>query len=344
MSFSSNSVIAKARAIYGRSLTAEDYTQLCSRTTVAEAAAFLKQTERYSKILSSINPQSVHRGQLEALINRSTFDVFERFHRFDHSSSRVFFRYIVMQLEADQLINAIEGVSAGTADRYIAALPMFLVQHASTDLMALGNARTYLDIAQLLENTPFAKPLRPLLIDAAESGSINIRECERRLYTLYYMSALKTAEKTYSGKALTELKRVLLKSIDMENVVSCCRMRAFGASGDKVKQMLLPFRYRLSSETIERLLQLTDMSRIEQELSAFGYHTDREADFATIEQLTDAISMDHLRRTMKMSRNSAAVYYSLIECLKIEQRNVKTAIEGIRYGLNSSDILGMLVI
>lgn len=344
MSFSSNSVIAKARAIYGRSLTAEDYAQLCSKTSVAEAAAFLKQTERYSKALSGINPQTVHRGQLEALLSKAVFDVFERFHRFDHSDSRVFFRYIIMQLEADQIINAIEGVAAGTADRYIAALPMFLVQHASTNLMALGNARTYLDVAQVLENTPFAKPLRPLLIDAAESGSININECERRLYTLYYMSAIRTAEKTYSGKALTELKRALLKSIDMENVVSCCRMRAFGASAESVKNVLLPFRYRLNGDTIERLLQLTDTDRIEQELAALGYHTDREAEFTSIEQLTDALSMEHLRRTIRMSRNSAAVYYSLIECLKIEQRNVKTAIEGIRYGLNSSDILDMLVI
>ncbi len=344
MSFSSNSVIAKARAIYGRSLSADDYAQLCSRTTVAEAAAFLKQTERYGKILSGINPQSIHRGQLEALINRSTFDVFERFHRFDHSDSRVFFRYIVMQLETDQIINAIEGVAAGTADRYIASLPMFLVQHASTDLIALGNARTFLDIAQLIDNTPFAKAIRPMLIDAAESGSINIRECERRLYTLYYTSSLRTADKTYSGKARTELRRALLRSIDMENVVSCCRMRAFGISYDNAKETLLPFRYRLNSETTERLLQLSDMSRIEQELAELGYHTDRNAEFTSIEQLTDTLDLDHLRRTMRMSNNSAAVYYALIECLKTEQRNVKTAIEGIRYGLSSSDILSMLVI
>lgn len=344
MSFSSNSVIAKARAIYGRSLTAEDYSQLCARTTVAEAAAFLKQTERYSKTLSGINPQTIHRGQLEALINRSAFDIFERFHRFDFSDSRVFFKYIIMQLETDQIINAVEAVSSGSADRYIASLPMFLVQHASTDLMALGKAETYLDIAHLLENTPFARPLRPLLIDAAESGSININECERRLYTLYYMSAIKTAEKTYSGKALTELKRSLLKSIDMENVVSCCRMRAFGVSADSARKVLMPLKYRLNNETIERLLQLPDISKIEQELSQLGYHTDRDAEFASIEQLTDTISMDHLRRTIRMSRNSAAVYYALIECLKIEQKNVKTAIEGIRYGLSSTEILGMLVI
>ena len=344
MSFSSNSVIAKARAIYGRSLTAEDYAQLCARTTVAEAAAFLKQTERYGKTLAGINPQTVHRGQLEALLSRSAFDVFERFHRFDHSDSRVFFRYIIMQLEADQIINAIEGVSAGTADRYIASLPMFLVKHASTDLIALGHAETFLDIAQLLDGTPFAKTLRPLLIDAAESGSINVRECERRLYTMYYMSALRTAEKTYSGKKLNELKRALLKSIDMENVVSCCRMRVFGESSETVKDTLLPFKYRLNNEAIDKLMQLSDIDKIENELSELGYRISDPPEFSTVEQLTDRLNLDHLRRLIRMSGNSAAVYYALIECLKIEQRNGKSAVEGIRYGLSSSDILGRLVI
>lgn len=344
MSFSSNSVIAKARAIYGRSLTAEDYAQLCSKTTVADAAAFLKQTERYGKTLEGINPQTVHRGQLEALLSRSVFDVFERFHRFDHSDSRVFFRYIIMQPEADQIINAIEGVSAGTAEHYITSLPMFLVKHASTDLIALGRAETYLDIAQLLEGTPFAKTLRPLLIDAAESNSINVRECERRLYTLYYMSALRAAEKTYSGKKLNELKRALLKSIDMENVVSCCRMRAFGASSEAVKSTLLPFKYRLGSEAIDKLMQISDIDKIESELNSLGYRINEPAELTTVEQLTDKLNLDHLRHLIRMSGNSAAVYYALIECLKIEQRNVKTAIEGIRYGLSSNDILGMLVI
>ncbi len=344
MSFSSNAVIAKARAIYGKSLTAEDYVQLCSKTSVTEAAAFLRQTERYGKALAGINPQSIHRGQLESLLSRSVFDVFDRFHQFDFSSSRSFFRHISMQLEADQIVNAIEGVAAGTADRYIASLPMFLVKHSYTDLIALGTARTYLDIAQLLDGTPFAKAIRPLLIDAAESDRISILECERRLYTVCYMTALKTAEKTYSGKSLSELKRTLLKNIDLENVVSCCRMSAFGASTESVKKNLLPFRYRLKDEVIERLLQITDTGKIEQELSALGYHTDKSAEFSTIEQLADALNMNHLQRTIRLSGNSAAVCYALIGCLKTEQRNVKTAVEGIRYGLSSNEILGMLVI
>ncbi|MBQ4165854.1 MAG: V-type ATPase subunit, partial [Oscillospiraceae bacterium] len=160
----------------------------------------------------------------------------------------------------------------------------------------------------------------------------------------YYMSAMKTAEKIYKGKRLDELKRALLKSVDMENVVTCYRIRAFGADKDSVKDSLLPFKYRLSDEATERILQLESVARIEDELHRLGYRTDAPAQFDTVEQLTETISMNHLRRILRLSQNSAAVYYALLECLKIEQRNVKTAIEGIRYGLPSTEILDMLVI
>ena len=344
MSFSSNSTIAKARAIYGTALTADDYSQLCSKNSVAEAAAFLKQTPRYSKVLAGINPQTVHRAQLEAFLNEYIFDVFDRFHKFDFSDSRAFFRYIIMELEAEQVMLAIEAVAAGSTAKYIAEIPLFLTENSHIDLLSLGRAESFLDIARLLDGTYFAGPLQPLLIEAADSGTIDTMECERRVYTQYYMSALKTADKLYSGKQLMELKRALLKSIDMINIVTCCRMRLFNIPADKIKERLLKFRYRLRPDTVDKLIQLDSVEKIAAELDKMGYHTDKKAQFDMVDQLTERISADHLRRTIRMSNNSAAVYYALIECLRIEQRNIKTAIEGIRYGISSSEMLNMLVI
>lgn len=344
MSFSSNAVIAKSRAVFGRSLKAEDYVQLSSKASVAEAAAYLKQTERYGRILAGINPQTIYRLQLEELISKLIFEIFESFRKFDYSNGRAFFLYIIMQLEAEQILAAMESFAYGSSEHYISTLPSFLIKHAEADLLALGRARSFLDIADILENTKFGRLLRPLLIEAEETGKINIDECERRMYTSYYLSIMKTVDEVYRGGKGMELKRILLKSIDMENVVTCCRMRVFGASSESVKGKLLPFRYRLSAEAAERILQLGDISKIEAELDRLGYHINQPAEFDTMEHLTEQISMDFFRRTIRLSGNSAAVYYALIKCLKIETRNLKTVIEGIHYGISSSEILGMLVI
>ena len=344
MSFSSNSVIAKSRAIFGRSLTAEDFVQLCDKKSVAEAAAFLKNTPRYGETLSVVNPQTIHRGQLEALLSKSVFELIDRFRRFDFTESKWFFKEIFMQLEAEQILCAIEGVANGSTDSYIAALPTFLISRSHIDLLELGKAKSFGDISRMIAGTEFGRLLEPLLTEAAATGKINIRECERRLYTRYYISCMKMVEKSCKGAQKTELKRAFLKSIDMKNVVTCRRMRAFGFDADSAQAQMIPFKYRLNSSAIERLMQQPDIDKVEAELAELGYRTDGSAQFQTIEQLTERISLDYLRRTLRISQSSATVYFCLIECLQIELRNIKTVIEGIRYGLSGTEIMEMLVL
>lgn len=344
MSFSSNSVIAKARAVLGRSLTAEDYMQLAAKENVPDVCAYLKQTARYGKALAAVNPQTVHRGQLEAVMRRSVFDIFESFHRFDYTESKNYFKYIVMQLEIEQILAAIQCVARGNADTYIAAMPMFLTEHTSIDLPALGMAESLIEALHILEGTPYFAVIREPIVSAAETGRLDICDCERRLYTMYYMRLLKAIEKNYRGEAKKEFKRTVLRSIDMENVVSVQRYTMFfGEDADKVKGSLIPFKYRLSNEAIERLSAEKDIARISAELENIGYRHGSEVP-QTVELLTERISLDYLRKTLRLSQNASVVYLALTELLEIELKNIKTLIEGIRYGLDGAMILNMLVI
>lgn len=340
---SSNAISAKARAVFGKSLTYDDYVRLAAKSSLAEVCEYLRQTERYGKALARANPQTIHRGQLEALVKSSTFDIIERFHRFDFSGSRILFTFIISQLEAEQIITAIEGVAAGSTVKYISELPLFLTKHSSVDLLALGTSESFADIMDKLEGTPYAKPLRKLLAEARDSGRLDIGECERRLYTAHYLGCFKLLEKTKDPQK-SELKKCILRSIDMTNVVSYCRMKAFyGADSRQIKEKLLPFRYRLNLEAIDRLAQTEDIRLLEQELAKLAYRTGEAAAFGTAEQLTEKISLDYLRRVIHLSQNSSAVYYALVECMNIELNNIKTIIEGTRYDLSSGEILEMLV-
>lgn len=344
MSFSSNSVIAKARAVIGRSLTAEDYAQLAAKENVPAVCAYLKQTGRYGGALAAVNPQTVHRGQLEAVMRRSVFDIFESFHRFDYTESKNYFKYIIMRLEIEQILAAIQCVAAGNADSYIAAMPMFLTEHTSIDLPALGTAESLMEALDILEGTPYYAVLKEPITLAAETGRADIRDCERRLYTMYYMKLLKSVEKELKGSAKKEFKRTVLRSIDMENVVSVYRYTMFfGEDADNVKGALIPFKYRLSAEAVERLAAEKEISKISAELAKIGYRHDAEPS-DSVELLTERISLDYLRKTLRLSQNAPVVYLALTEMLEIELKNIKTVIEGIRYGLDSTVILNMLVI
>lgn len=344
MSFSSNAVVAKARAIFGRSLTTEDYVQLSSKETIADVCMYLKQTPRYAAALASENPQTVHRGQLEGHLRKAVFDIFESFHRFDFTESKGFFHYIVTQLEIEQILLAVQSVSGGSSDNFIAELPMFVNDHSEVDLAGLGTANNLLEAVDYLRGSVYEKAIGEILVLAAENGKLNICECERRLYTQYYMRMLKAVEEHYKGNDKKELKRLILRSIDMENVVTLYRYsKLFGMPASEISEKLIRFKYRLSDEAIERLVAQKDTEKIAAELSTLGYGIKGEVP-SSVETLTGRISSDFLKKTIRLSQSASSVHFALAECLKTELKNIKTIIEGIRYKMKGSDILDMLVI
>ena len=53
---SGNAVLAKARALYGRRLRADDYRRLMGCRTMPELAAALKEYPLYAEALAEVNP------------------------------------------------------------------------------------------------------------------------------------------------------------------------------------------------------------------------------------------------------------------------------------------------
>ena len=70
---SSNAVLAKSRAMYGKSLKEDDYRQLIECKTVPEIASYLKTRTRYSKALTGMVENEIHRGQLEPLLRQDVY-------------------------------------------------------------------------------------------------------------------------------------------------------------------------------------------------------------------------------------------------------------------------------
>ena len=69
--YSSNVILAKARAMYGRRLTRANYRELLECRTVSEVASYLKNQTSYGSILAGINESDIHRGQLKSGCARS---------------------------------------------------------------------------------------------------------------------------------------------------------------------------------------------------------------------------------------------------------------------------------
>ena len=71
MGTASNAAMAtKAKAMFGKRLTASDYQQLLQKKSIPEIASYLKNETLFREALEGYSETGLHRGQLEMLIRR----------------------------------------------------------------------------------------------------------------------------------------------------------------------------------------------------------------------------------------------------------------------------------
>lgn len=159
---SGNAVLAKARALYGSRLRADDYRRLMACRTMTELAAALKEYPLYSEALAEVNPQYARRVQLENLLRQSLYTRYDSLCRYDRSAGSKVYEYFTLCCEVDELTAAMRCLDAGRPGDYLFRLPEFLQQRCCIDLYALAKATSLDGILAAVAGTRWEKVLAPL--------------------------------------------------------------------------------------------------------------------------------------------------------------------------------------
>ena len=73
-----SALTTKIKAMHSKLLTNEQYEELAHFTTVADAFAYLQKLPYYEELFADIDPSTIHRGQIEWLLNFSTYSDFSK--------------------------------------------------------------------------------------------------------------------------------------------------------------------------------------------------------------------------------------------------------------------------
>ena len=341
--FKSQAIVAKARAIYGRRLTEDDYKQLVMKTSVSEVCAYLKNTDRYSKILSSVNERTVHRGQVENLIRRNNFRIYEKLYVYDNKSNDDFYTYYLQKVQIKEILNAIMFINAGKDDDYITSFPAFLMAHSEIDLIKLAKANTFDELLGVIKNTRYYKVLKPF----AKNGStkVDFLACEKALYTDYYKNLLEVIQKSYGKKTAAELRQAILMKVDLYNIMAAFRMRVmFNIEPEKIISAMIPIKNKVSKKQMDELLELKTAKEMAEQMPTLAYFKDiPQIHSGSIEasvRITRGKAFGHL---LRKSASAPVIVYALLELLETETQNVTTIIEGVRYSITPDEIEQMIV-
>ena len=342
-SLSSKAMLTKARAMYGKRLTPENYQELLRMKSVRDVAAYLKTAPGYADALSNIYPDSIHRGQLELMLEKSLFQKYVRLSRYDITNKSSFLSFVISRFEVEQILRCIMFLNAGESESFISDLPGYLISHATFPIMRLAEVRSFYDLLHVLERTKYEDTIRRFVPNEGER--IDYTNCDIALYTLYYDEMFGMIDRILKGKEKEELRELIKIQIELRNIATIFRLKNyFKADGDEIRKYLLPYRYKLREDKLDRLLKAESGDEILGFIRSSNYGRQLEGDrFVYIEDYMRQINAYYNKRIIRFSFNAPVVVYGFMELMQLELLNITNIIEGIRYNMSPENIRKLLI-
>lgn len=341
-SMSSNAILAKARTMYGRRLTDKDYEDLLACKTVPEVAAYLKNETVYSEILSGLNENDVHRGQLETLLKKKIFYEKVSLARFDMNSEKFLSIYFINRMEIEQIMRCISLLNIGKAFEYAYELPVFLEKHTSLNLKAFSGVTSLSELCDILGNTKYARIIRQFIPQSGKQ--LDVPKIETALYSYVFDLLFESINKNTKGKEKKELTALINALIDFRNFVRISRLKiSYHTSKEYTKSMLLPYG-RFSKAQIDSLLECENSKELMNNLKAsYVGKSLSKAEYNTQSQMITALNSIYCKKNIRLSVNASVVMLSYVTLSEIELSNIINLIEGTRYGLSEEEKSRLLV-
>ena len=343
ISFASNAVLTKTRAMFGKRLMPGDYNLLLAQHSVSQVAGILKQHPGYEHFLDDINEGTVHRLQLEERLRQKHFENFESFARYELSAGEKLADYIIRKSELELIIEALTRIKSANTSPTVFFIPAFLDRHIGIDTPALEKAQTFEDLLQAVRDSFFYETLLPLAPTA--SSNPDIATYENILYSELYQQLFRQISRIASSECRKELTDMIVSYLDLENLVRIYRLKVFfNASPEYILNHLLPGgsipekRLRTMTESPKgTLLQLAQEGKIHPSLQKdFRYTVPDELP----KRYLGKISIHNIR----YSDHPPVVMLSYLYFSDIEISNIIKIVEGCRYQLPAEQVRKMLIL
>ncbi len=342
-SFSSNAILAKARAMYSQRLTEQDYEELLKRRNISDLVNYLRSDSAYSDVLSQLKDTNIHREQLEALLDKEIFNRLIRLLRYANKKDLPFYTLQINEIEIQLILAKARLIESEYYSGYELDIPGYINQYASFNLYGLLTVNDYDGLLKLLKSTSYYSILKKFKSEDNQKIDFNMMEVE--LKRLYYQKYFALVNDLFKGKKRNDLITIMNTSIELENITKIYRLKKyFNASSEQIRQVLFMEYSRIPKSTMNELIEAKDASEFLAKLAASPYKLYVDDDeFVYIEYFTGKIQYNLAKRYMRFSTDSALVFMTYRLVFQEEIDNLKHIIEGLRYGEPANQIASMLI-
>lgn len=341
VSSAANAVLAKARAMYGKRLTAQNYSELLNCRSVNEAAAYLKSHTAYADAFEGVTMGSLRRAQTELLIREHLSGNFAALCRYEKSIGDGFYKYFVTMSDVEMLLHAVRCLNRRHPEKSPAKATDFFVRNSQLDALSIETVSDAEGLLKAVDGSPYRDVLLPFARD--NDGRADYFGMELALNKYLNSQAELMIKKYCRGKSKKELQAMHAFETDTENIVSLYRLKRLTNMPQSVLVTMLMPGGSLGEKEFTAFMQAPDAESALKTLENTEYAAFAHRGEQSVEQIESRLKYDRAKSTVRFSTLPSVVMMSYVTLAKNEIENLTHIIEGIRYNIPPDEISRMLI-
>ncbi|MGL5434701.1 MAG: V0D/AC39 family V-type ATPase subunit [Lachnospiraceae bacterium] len=335
-------ITTKVKAMHGRLISEDQFREMAALDTVQSALDYLKHQPAYAGIFAHIDDTMLHRGNIEKLLILSKFQDFTKLYKFSDLKQRKFLDLYFMHYEITIIKRCLRNImSHQKTELDLSLYREFFDRHSHINLVKLAEAENLDEFIADLSGSIYYD----LIKDLQERAATSVFDYEMRLDLLYFKTMWKTASKSLSKNDRRFVSSIFGNRLDLLNIQWIYRsIKYYALTPEQIKILLIPFHFKLKQDQIDAMTKCHTIDQFFSILKDTYYHrisTGLLTDQPDVEFLYTQILDRIYKNNSRKHPYSIAIVEAYLYFKEAEQRKLITVIEGIRYGLNTNDIISL---
>lgn len=323
------SINAKLKGMYAKRLKNDDLQDLAKQNNLKSAVAILKNKSSSLNVLS----EDADREQIEKVLNGEIIYDIEKIVKYLDKNDTQIFNLLISKYEIRCIKRAIKLLySKNEYDENI----KIWTNTIFTDLKGLESIKSIDEFLKIINNTKYKKILKKYFEN--KNTEYSIFEIENELDKMYLKSIYNSAGNNKN------LKKMIGAKIDFTNILWIYRMKKYyNFSEDKIEKSIIDINYALKKNQILSLVKAKNIEELNEILKKTVYSNISTDDIYELECNMKKYLHGLYIKNFKSNLLSINCIYSYLNLVELENKDIISIIEAVRYGIDKEKLLKKLI-
>lgn len=323
------SINAKLKGMYSKRLKNDDLQDLAKQNNLKSAVAILKNKSSSLNVLS----EDADREQIEKVLNGEIIYDIEKIVKYLDKNDTQIFNLLISKYEIRCIKRAIKLLySKNEYDENI----KIWTNTIFTDLKGLESIKSIDEFLKIINNTKYKKILKKYFEN--KNTEYSIFEIENELDKMYLKSIYNSAGNNKN------LKKMIGAKIDFTNILWIYRMKKYyNFSEYKIEKSIIDINYALKKNQILSLVKAKNIEELNEILKKTVYSNISTDDIYELECNIKKYLHGLYIKNFKSNLLSINCIYSYLNLVELENKDIISIIEAVRYGIDKEKLLKKLI-